>query len=165
MRSFRSAKAPFVRRRSNNQIVFEHLAERSDSAMPSSVRRTDLALPIGLWIILLSCSRFMTDSRTLSMPDRRGRASNRAAPKRRRRPCLHLFPWASLVINGHPSSTLLLPNDRMHPPQLFSSTYYLRFDASRLRRGAEQDRRGRRDSDRRIPADGSQTASGRGGRL
>jgi len=39
------------------------------------------------------------------------------------------------------------------------------FDPSRSRRGAEQHRRGRRDSDRRIPADGSQTASGRGGRL
>lgn len=71
----------------------------------------------------------------------------------------------SLVINGHPISILLPPNDRMHPPQLFSSTYCLRFDASRLRHGAEHDRRGRRDSDRRIPADRGQSASARGGRL
>src|SRR6267378_2842234 len=60
------------------------------------------------------------------MPDRRGRVSNRVAAKQRRRPCLHRLPWASLVINGHPISTLLPPNDRMHPPQLFSSTYCLR---------------------------------------
>src|SRR5882724_880382 len=60
------------------------------------------------------------------MPDRRGRASNRVAPKRCRRPCISLFPWASLVINGHPISSLLPPNDHVHPPQLFSSTYCLR---------------------------------------
>src|SRR5712671_4467188 len=60
------------------------------------------------------------------MPDRRGRASIRVMPKQRRRPCLHLFPWASLVINGHHISTPLPRNDRVHPPQFFSSTYCLR---------------------------------------
>ena len=131
--------------------------------MLSAVRRTDLALPAGLWIIPLSCSRFMADQ---SKPfharsSRSSVTSNRVAPKRHHRPCLHRSPCASLVINGHPISTLLPPNDGMHPPHLFSSTYCLRFDTSRSRRGAEHDRRGRRDSDRRIPADGGQTASGR----
>ena len=55
--------------------------------------------------------------------------------------------------------------EREQRRELFSSTYCLRFDAGRLRRGAEHDRRGRRDLDRRIPADGGHTASGRGGRL
>jgi hypothetical protein len=54
----------------------------------------------------------------------------------------HLFPWASLVINGHSISTPLPPIDRMDPRQLLSSTCYVRFDASRLRSGAEQDHRG-----------------------
>jgi len=130
--------------------------------MPSSVRRTDLVLPTGLWIIPLSCSRVMTTCRTLSMPDRRGRVSNRVAAKQRLRPCLHRLPRASLVINDHVISTLLPPNDRMHPPQLFSSTYCLHFDASRFRRGAKHDRR---DADIRIdvfrPA-GTRPLAGRG---
>src|SRR5216684_302412 len=36
------------------------------------------------------------------MPDRRGRASNRVAPKQRRRPCLHLF-------HGHLSLSTAIP--------------------------------------------------------
>jgi hypothetical protein len=54
-------------------------------------------------------------------------------------PVFICFHGAALVINGHPISTLLPLNDRMHPPQLVSSTCYLRFDAGRMRRGAEQD--------------------------
>ena len=94
---------------------------RSDSGTPFSVSRTDLALPTGLWIIPLSCSRFMTDQSN-PFHARPSRSSvNRAAPKRRHRPCLRPFPRVSLAINSHPISTLLPPNDRMHPPQLFFS--------------------------------------------